>query len=150
MTKYSDVQDFMQSKSLAVVGVSRSATKFANLIAKELLKRKYRIFPVNPNMQTCFGQSCYPSLRHLPQPAEGAVIVIKPEKTLSVIQDAHAMGITKIWLQRGADSPEAIQFCQQNGMQVIYGECIFMFLEPRGWIHQIHYWIWKFLGKLPQ
>ena len=147
---YSDIRAFLELKTIAVAGVSRSTHKFANRIFSELLKRGYRLFPVNPNMTAYADIPCYPSLGHLPEPAEGVVIVTPPNQTFQIVQNAYTAGITKIWLQQGADSPEAIAFCREKGIQVIFGECILMFLEPRGWIHQIHYWIWKYLGKLPK
>ena len=52
-------------------------------------------------------------------------------------------------MQQGAESSTAIDLCKQNNINVIHGECILMFAEPLGFMHSIHRWIWKILGKYP-
>jgi len=64
-----------------------------------------------------------------------------------VVQEALAAKITRVWLQRGAESAEAIRFCTANGIQVISGECILMFAEPAAFYHKIHRF---FRGKLKE
>jgi len=59
------------------------------------------------------------------------------------------LGIKSVWFQQGSSSDEAIKFCEEKGMSVVSGECIFMFAEPVDSIHKFHRWIWKIFGKLP-
>ena len=42
-------------------------------------------------------------------------------------------------------------FLAQKKMAVVafHEECILMFAEPAGFLHQVHRWIWKVMGKLP-
>jgi len=85
-----------------------------------------------------------------PEPVDAAVLIIKPPSVLRVVQDAHAAGIQSIWIQQGCKSDEAVQFCQEKGIRVVYNECVLMFVEPRKWYHQFHYKLWEFLGRLPK
>jgi predicted CoA-binding protein len=64
------------------------------------------------------------------------------------VQEAAQAGIKRVWMQQGAESQEAIRFCEQNGMSTVHGECIMMFAEPLGF-HGIHRFVWRLLGKLP-
>ncbi len=150
MTTKTAVNDFTAQKKLAVVGISRRGRKFGNMAFKELKKQGYRVFPVNPNTQTVEGERCYPSLGALPEPVEGVLIVVPPAETEKVVLEAAAAGIKRVWMQQGAESPEAVRFCKENGIEAVHGECILMFTEHGAFFHRAHRWVWGVLGKLPR
>ncbi len=150
MTKRIDVDDFLAQEKLAVVGVSRKKRKFGNAVYKELKKKGYRVFPVNPHMDSLEGEPCFADLKSLPEPVGGAVLVVPPAKTEEVVKDAAAAGIPRIWMQLGAKSEDAIEFCKQNDITVISNECIIMYAEPVTSFHKFHRWLWKVFGKMPQ
>lgn len=149
MTTKASVADFTAQKKLAVVGISRKGRKFGNMAFKELKKHGYQLFPVNPNAETIEGERCYPSLSALPGPVDGVLVVVPPAETEKVVREAAAAGIKRVWMQQGAESPEAIRFCQENGIEAIHGECILMFTEPCAFFHRAHRWVWGVFGKLP-
>ncbi len=144
------VDAFLAQKNLAVVGVSRKGGKFGNTIFKELKGKGYRVYPVNPQAETINGERCYASVRDLPQPMDGIVVVVPPAQTEVVVQDAAEAGIERIWIQQGAESEKALRFCEERGLKVIHGECILMFADPKAFHHKLHRWIWGLFGKLPQ
>ncbi|MEW6233982.1 MAG: CoA-binding protein [Candidatus Omnitrophota bacterium] len=150
MTKRSTVEEFLQQKRFAVAGVSQKKRKFGYVVYKNLLSKGYNVFPVNPHAKTIDGNPCYESLLALPEKVDAAVIVTPPPQTEKIVRDAHEAGIARLWMQQGAESPEAIRFCEEKGISVVHGECILMFAEPAGWPHRLHRLIWKWLGKLPK
>jgi len=150
MTSKKLVKDFIVQKNIAVVGVSRKKSKFGNYIYRELKKKDYRVYPVNPKLEFAEGDKCYPDLSSIPEKLDGVVINVSPSQTEKVVQDVKAAGIKRVWLQQGSQSDEAIRFCKDNNIGCISNECIIMFTEPLGFIHSTHKWIWKVLGKLPQ
>jgi predicted CoA-binding protein len=150
MTSKATVDDFIGQKSLAVVGVSRNSAKFGNAIYKTLKEKGYQVFPVNPKAESIEGDRCYPTLSALPEKVGGVVVVVPPAQTEQVVKEAQAAGITRVWLQQGAESPAAIQFCQQNGLQTVHGECILMFASGKQFPHNMHRWVWGLIGKLPK
>ena len=139
------VTDFLSQRVLAVVGTSRDPKKFGSSIYRELKKKGYKVLPVNPHAETVDGDPCYPNLAALPETPGGIVVVVPPAETEKVVQEASAAKIKRVWLQRGAESPEAIAYCAANGIQVISGECILMFAQPAAFYHKIHRF---FRGKL--
>lgn len=149
MTTKAAVTKFLDQKTLAVVGVSRSEKKFSYILYKTLKAKGYRLFAVNPNTDRIDGESCFDCIQSLPQPVNGVVIVVPPDQAEKVVKDAAAAGINHVWIQQGAESKEAIDFCEKNGMNVIYNQCILMFAEP-SLPHKCHRYIWKALGKLPK
>lgn len=149
MSTKAAVADFTAQKKLAVVGMSRKGRKFGNMAFKELKKQGYQLFPVNPNAESIEGEKCYPSLGALPEPVDGVLIVVPPAETEKVVREAAAAGIKRVWMQQGAESPEAIRFCQENGIEAVHGECILMFTEPSAFFHRAHRWVWGVFGRLP-
>lgn len=150
MTSKSVVDDFVAQQKLAVVGVSRQPKKFGTYAYKELRKRGYNVFPVNPQAETIEGDRCYPSLSALPERVDGVLIVVPPNQTEQVVHDAASAGIKRVWMQQGAASPAAIRTCAENGISEVHGECILMFAKPVVTFHRLHRWVWQVLGRLPK
>lgn len=150
MTTKSAVDGFLSQKTLVVFGVSRSGKKFGNMAAKELRAKGYRVIPVHPEADAVDGEKCYQSLKDVPGAVGGALIVVKPSETDKVVREVADAGVKHLWLQQGAESEEAIEFCEQNELNVVHGECILMFAEPVGSFHRFHRWLWGVFGKLPK
>jgi len=150
MTSKKLVEDFLSQKNIAVVGTSGNRKKFGYIIYKELKAKGYNVYPVNPNTDNIDDVKCYPNLSVLKEKVEAAILVVPPSATNEVVKDAYAVGINKIWMQQGSESREAINFCEENSIDVIHNECILMFSEPAGFIHRAHRWVWDVVGKLPQ
>jgi predicted CoA-binding protein len=70
------IDNFVSSKRIAVVGMSRSSKKFGNMASKELLARGYDIFPIHPEIQEIDGLTCYPNLKSLNGKVDGVWISI--------------------------------------------------------------------------
>src|SRR3990172_3868682 len=56
----------LESKIIAVVGLSKAPSKPSYDVARYLLSKGYRIVPVNPTASTILGEKCYKSLTDLP------------------------------------------------------------------------------------
>jgi len=149
MTSKTLVEDFLSEQKIAVVGISRSKNKFGNAIYRELKKKGYALFPVNPNMDEFEGDKCFPSLSSVPEQVDALIINIPPKNTKAIVEEAKTAGIHKIWMQQGSESEEAIKFCNENNIEVITGECVLMFAEPAAFFHRAHRWVNKITGKLP-
>jgi predicted CoA-binding protein len=150
VTAKATVDDFLAQRTLALVGASRDPQAFSNTAFKELKAKGYRVIPVNPHTDTVLGERCYPSLRDLPEPVGGALIMVPPAQAEAVVRDAAAAGIPRVWMQQGAASETAVKFCQEHGIREVHGECILMFAQPQGFGHKAHRWVWGVLGKLPK
>lgn len=149
-TSQTAVKNFLAQKTLAVVGLSRSGDAFSNMVYKDLKSKGYRLFAVNPNAESIQGEKCYPNLSALPEKVGGVLLFTQPAVTEQVVKDAAAAGIRNIWIQQGAESAGALQFCEQNQLAAVSGHCIMMFAEPVAFLHRPHRWILGLLGKLPR
>lgn len=148
MTNRATIEDFVSQQKIAVVGVSHTGKKFGNLAFRELKAKGYRVFPVNANAERIGDETCYSTVAALPEPVDGVLVVVPPIETDRVVRDARAAGINRIWMQQGSESATAIRYCQENGMAVIHGECILMYVQPVVSVHRLHRWVWRLVGKL--
>jgi uncharacterized protein len=145
-----DIQDFLSQKTIAMAGLSRNEKSFSASVNKSLKAKGYRVLPVNPAAESIGGEKCYASLAALPEKVGGVLVLTQPAESEKVVRDASAQGITRVWMQQGAESEAAVSFCLQNGMQVVSGKCIMMFAEPVGTLHGMHRWFAGVFGQLPK
>ena len=145
-----DIQEFLSQKTIAMAGLSRNEKSMSASVNKELQAKGYRVLPVNPAAATINGEKCYPSLAALPEKVGGVLVFTQPAESEKVVRDAAAQGITRVWLQQGAQSEAAVAFCLQKGMQVVSGKCIMMFAEPVSSVHGVHRWFAGVFGRLPK
>lgn len=150
MVSKAALEKFFAPKSLAIAGASRKSVKFGNMIYKELKAKGYRVFAINPNADMVEGDPCYPNLAALPEKVGGVVIVLPPERAVDVVREAAQVGIKNVWLQQGAESKAAIELGEQNGLNLIAGECLLMYAEPVGSLHGIHRFFKFLFGGRPK
>ena len=62
-------------------------------------------------------------------------------------------GVHGVWMHRGggqgAVSDEALALCRERGLEVVDGECPFMFLSRSGVVHGVHRFFRRLGGRLP-
>jgi len=148
MVSKTAIDDFLGQESLALAGLSRSGKKFGNAVLKDLSAKGYEVLPVHPDAAEIGGVRCYPSLADLPSRVGGLVLVVPPAQTEALVKEARETGIVRVWMQQGAESDAAIRYCEDHGINVVHGECIMMFAQPKG-IHKFHRWLRGAFGKLP-
>jgi len=51
-------------------------------------------------------------------------LVVPPKVPEHVVKTCKKLGIKKVWMQPGSESETAINFCRENGMDVVHGVCI--------------------------
>lgn len=142
-----NIKEFIQAKRLAIVGVSRSSAKMGNGIYTELKARGFEVFGVNPHMDTVDGDKCYAAISDLAGKVDGVVICVSPQKAASVIREAAASGIKKIWLQQGSQSVETQKVASEVGVSPIEGKCILMYAGEVKSIHAFHRFLAKVFGQ---
>jgi predicted CoA-binding protein len=117
------ISDFVGRRVWAVVGASQDRRKFGNRIFRSLRDSGYTVYPVNPKGGELEGVDVYPSLAELPASTEVIDLVVPPPITEKVVEEAHALGFTRVWMQPGAESQTAIDYCHEHGIQVVYDAC---------------------------
>jgi len=144
------VDQIINQKTFAIVGVSRKKEKFGHNVFTEFRKKGLKVYPINPNASEIDGEKCYPNIKELPEKPDALIITVKPEETEKVVREAAEAGIINIWMQSGTESEEAIKFCKENNINEVHKECILMFMPPVESVHKFHRFFWKLFGQLPK
>jgi predicted CoA-binding protein len=119
------INKFLEKTNIfAVVGASRDPEKYGHQVYKDLKGAGYKVYPVNPNAKEILGDKCYPDLKDLPTKPDVVNIVVPPKVTEKTVKTCKMLGITKVWMQPGSESENAIKFCHENGIDVVYGTCV--------------------------
>jgi len=147
---------FLSLERIAVAGVSRTKEGAANNIYRKLKSSGHTVFPVNPNTATFDSHPCYPDVKSIPGGVDGVVIVTRPETTLQIVHQCQDAGVQMVWMHRSLDffgggsvSEAAVEFCRENGIEVIAGACPMMFCEPVDFGHKCMRWVLRMSGKMP-
>lgn len=111
-------------RTIAVVGLSRDASKAAHAIPARMQRAGFRVIPVNPYVAEVLGETSYPSLLDVPEPVE-VVLVFRPsEQAAAVAKDAVAIGAKALWLQQGIVSAEARRLAEAAGLLYVEDRCM--------------------------
>ena len=149
MTTLKQINEFLDSQPIAMVGVSRNPKKFGYTAFKELKEKGMKLIPVNPVADQILGEKSYPNVTQLPADVKGIIILTKKDQTAAVVREAKEKGIKQIWIQQMADSKEALDELQGSGINYISGECILMYFKPHS-MHKFHGSLKKFFGRFPK
>lgn len=141
------IQDFINGKRIAVVGVSREASKFGNMAFTELAARGYQVFAVHPEAKEIAGTPCHPNLAALKGQVDGALVIVSSQKSAAVLREAAAAGIKNVWLQQGTESPEALAAARELGLNLVSKKCVLMYAPPVRSFHGWHRAFAKLFGQ---
>ncbi len=113
-----------QTRTIAVVGYSEKAWRDSNRIAAFLQQEGYKVYPVNPALETALGQRCYPTVASIPEKVDLVDVFRRSDAVPDVVEDAIAAGAGAIWLQLGISHPDAEHRARQAGLDVVANRCI--------------------------
>ena len=90
--------------------------------------RQMEVIPINPKSGVIEGLDAAACLSDIaktkPASACAVSIITPPAVTMKIVQEAHAVGISRIWMQPGSESEEAVQFGEDHNMTVVHDYCI--------------------------
>jgi predicted CoA-binding protein len=149
MATLKQIEEFIASEPIAMVGASRNPKKFGFSAFRELKEKGMNIIPVNSHGGEIHGVKAYPDIRSLPADVKGLLVMTQKGATAGIIKEAKEKGIKQIWIQQMSDSKEALQELEGSGINFISGQCILMFYKPHS-IHKFHGRLKKFFGGWPK
>ena len=153
MTSMAVIQDFLAQKRIAVVGVSRDPKDFSRGLLRSMRQHGYDALAVNPTLTSADDAPCYARLEDIAPAVDGVLVMTSPAVTDQVVQECARLHIPRVWMYRaggqGAVSSQAVEFCREQGIAVVPGECPYMFLTTEHWFHRLHGFIKKITGAYP-
>lgn len=144
------IDSFLDCKTMAIAGASRNEKSFSAQVAKQLKKRGYDLWYINPQFEAQDAEKQrVQSVDKLPGNVSHLLILTPKAQTESVVRQAIDKGIKSLWIQQQSETPAALALAQQNQLDTVHHQCIFMFTEPEG-IHKFHHRVKAFFGTLPK
>jgi hypothetical protein len=119
--------------TIAVIGATDRPGKYGGIIYRDLKRKGYRVFGVNPYRETVDGDPCWKTVLDLPETPTIADFVIPAKRGLEVLDECEQAGIRNIWLQPGAESAQLMQHLDSGPFDWLAHACIMVraSLAPR-------------------
>ena len=150
MKKRENIEQFLAPKKFAIAGVSGNTKKFGYVIFNELRQKGFDICPINPKMSEIDGVKCYSSVSEIPNEYDKLFIVTPKSETDAIVSEAAKKGIKHVWVQQTANTADTKKIAEENGINLIQKECIFMYAQPVQSVHKFHRTLRKIFGLLPR
>jgi predicted CoA-binding protein len=133
MAEKQQLDSFLASPLIGVVGASTNRDKFGNKVLRCYQQHGYQVIPVHPAQAEIEGLAAVVSVAELPAAVASISVITPPQITEQVVRQAVAKGIKNIWLQPGAQSAEAMRYCAEQGVNLIAdGTCVLVILGCNG------------------
>ena len=114
----------LNSKTIAVVGLSADPARPSHGVAAYLLNAGYQVIPVNPMESEVLGQRAYGSLLEIPGKVDLVDVFRKSDAVPEIAEQAVQIGARGLWLQLGVISPRGVALAQAGGLDVVVDLCI--------------------------
>ena len=128
LSRYQDVMTIQRvlhtAKTIAIVGLSSNQLRASNFVGYYLKRHGYRVIPVNPRETEILGETCYPSLRDIPEPVDVVDVFRAPSAVPEIAADAVAIGADTLWCQLGVVNLEGARIAEEGGLTVIMDRCV--------------------------
>ena len=151
MTHEEKVNHFLSVKNIAFTGFSRDGNLPANINYKKMKQAGYNVFAVNPAVKEVDGEKCYQSLEEIPDSIDAVFVGVPAHQSIELAKACKKANVNQLWLHQsivqGSYSEDAVQFCEENGIEVISQGCPMMYIQPVDIVHRCFRWIMKSRGK---
>jgi predicted CoA-binding protein len=113
------------SNSIAIVGSSPNKKRDSHKVMEYLLKKGYRIFPVNPNESgnMILGQYCFDDLESINKPVDMVDVFRAAEAVMGIAEQSISIGAKVLWTQENIVNKEAAKLAENAGLKVVMNRC---------------------------
>lgn len=113
-----------KNKTYAVIGISKNQEKYWYKVFKDLLENNYKVFGINPKWWVLLWETIYQKLEDIKETIDIVIFVTPPNITEIILDNVKDLDIQEVWFQPGAESENAIQFCEENNISYTSNACI--------------------------
>ena len=113
------------TKTIALIGASVKEERPSNSVMRNLLKREYQVFPVNPGHvgEKILGQECFAKLTDIPHEIDMVDVFRHSDAVPEIVEEAIKCQVKTLWLQLEIGHAEAEAKARKNGITVISNRC---------------------------
>ena len=103
MNEPATIHALLQSKTIAVIGLSDDPTKPSHFVSAYMQRAGHRILPIKPDLVNVFRLP-----RFIP----------------AIVDEMIALHLPALWIQQGILHPEAAAKAEAHGIKVVMDRCI--------------------------
>jgi predicted CoA-binding protein len=85
---------------------------------------------VNPGRDTVDDDPAYPTLAEIPERPTIVNIVVPPQRTLRILEQAQELGLRNVWVQPGAENDEVLAYLERGQFSFLTNTCIMVRSRP--------------------
>ncbi len=113
-----------EKRTIAVVGLSDNPGKPSHYVSEYMQRHGYKIYPVNPQIDSVLGEKSYPSLAALPVKPDVVNVFRVPSLIPGIVDEMLELGLKRLWVQQGIVNGEAAARAETAGIEVVMDRCI--------------------------
>lgn len=110
-----NIEELMKLKNWVVIGDVAKEYKYAHKILNKFKLKNYNVSGVHPKG----GDGIYTKLKDVPYKIEAMDLCINAKQGIEFMKEANELGIKNVLIQPGAESNEILNYCRENGINVI-------------------------------
>jgi predicted CoA-binding protein len=111
-------------RTIAVIGLSEVAAKPSHYVSAYMQQHGYKIYPVNPSIQSVLGEKSYATLSELPIKPDIVDVFRLPRFIPAIVDEMLQFGLPNLWVQLGIIHREAAARAEAGGIHVVMDRCI--------------------------
>lgn len=120
--------DILRStKTIALVGASPNTERPSHRVMAFLLRKGYKVFPVNPGQagKQIHGQTVYARLADIPEPIDMVDVFRASEAVPALVDEILALETRPkfIWTQLAVRDDQAAKKAEDEGLKVVMDRC---------------------------
>ena len=118
-----DIDQMLNLKTWAIVGLSNNSDRAAYKVAKVLLDKGHTVIPIHPKAEIVHGQQGYSSLTQVTDPIDVVDIFVNSQIAGPVVDEAISIGAKGVWLQLDVIDESAITRAKKAGLFTVMNRC---------------------------
>lgn len=121
-----EIRDLLTKvRTIAVVGLSDNPDRPSHGVASALKAFGYRVIPVNPKVESVFGEKSVASLSEIDARVDLVDVFRDPRHVPGIVSECLELKLPALWLQEGVVHRESADRAREAGMTVVMDRCIY-------------------------
>lgn len=109
------------SETVAVIGASPKADRYACRAMKMLKEYGHKPVPINPAFAEVLGETCYPRISDVPETIDTVTLYLRATRSTPLIDEILAAKPRRIIMNPGAENEALAEKARKQGVEVIEG-----------------------------